>query len=44
MATTSERKCAAEARCFVEISNAAWENMTLATTAPNAHPATWAGR
>src|SRR6516164_9800769 len=44
VATTSERKCAGEARCLVEISMAALENMTLATTAPKMQPATWAGR
>ena len=44
MATISERKWAAEARCLVEISNAALENIRLATTAPPTQPATCAGR
>ena len=44
MATISERKWAGDARCLVEISNAALENMTLATTAPKTQPATCAGR
>ena len=44
MATISERKCAADARCLVESSNAALENMRLATTAPPMQPATCAGR
>ena len=44
VATISERKCAGEARCVVESSKAARENITLATTAPSAQPATCAGR
>ncbi len=41
---TSDRKWAGEARCLVESSKAARENMTLATMAPTTQPPTWAGR
>src|SRR3984957_8379596 len=44
VATTSERKWPALARWCVEMLTAARENMRLATTAPNEHPATWEKR
>ena len=43
MATTSDKKCAPDARCLVEMLTAACENITLATTAPAMHPRICAG-
>ena len=44
MATISDRKCAGDARCLVEMLIAAPEYIRLATMAPPMHPATCAGR
>ena len=44
VAMTSDRKWAADARCLVESSNAALENIRLASTAPLTQPAVCAGR
>ena len=43
VAMTSNRKCAPEARCLVEMDTAR-ANIRFAATAPATHPATWAGR
>ena len=40
----SDRKCAAEARCLVEMVTAGSANIRFAATAPAMHPATCAGR
>ena len=44
VATISDRKCAGEARCLVEMLTAAPENIRFATTAPPMQPATCTGR
>ena len=41
---TSDRKCAAEARCFTEMLTAGSANIRFAIIAPPMHPATWTGR
>ena len=41
---TSDRKCAAEARCLAEMLTAGSANITFAATAPAMQPATCAGR
>ena len=40
---TSAKRCAALARCWVEMLMAARANMPLAAIAPVMQPATWAG-
>src|SRR5215472_13045463 len=44
VATISDRKWPADARCFAEMLTAGPENIRLASTAPPMHPPTWAGR